>query len=153
MWLFVFFQRLKPELEISIWRIDRFDEIVERVTREERSLTARNERREASKMLNVPKTRPYSNSLFPNFSTFNKFKSSRKLVYKYIWPDQIINTRGIGQGTQWRPSQRYQMQTLSQWESRNGYRNINSFPSRPNFFQENRSNQNQNFNPNDNQDI
>ena len=54
----------------------------------------------------------------------------------------------LGQGTQWRPSQRYQVQSLNQQGSRNNYRDINSFPSYPNFSQGNRFNQNGNFNRN-----
>ena len=38
-----------------------------------------------------------------------------------------------GQGTQWRPSQRYQMQNLNQQRGRNNYRDINISPAHPNF--------------------
>ena len=72
-----------------------------------------------------------------------------------IWtrPNNQYERNRQGQGTQGRPSQRYQMQPLSQQGSRNCYGNISSFPSHLNFSQENRSNQNQHFNPNDNQDM
>ena len=58
-----------------------------------------------------------------------------------------------GQGTQWRPPQRYQVQNLSQQGSKSDNRNVNSFPSRPNFFQVNRFNQYQNSNRTNNQNM
>ena len=57
-----------------------------------------------------------------------------------------------GQGTQGRPLQRYQMQTLSQDGSTNSCRDMNSFPCRPNCFQPNTYfNQRPNYNINNNQ--
>ena len=52
------------------------------------------------------------------------------------------------QGTQWRPSQGYQVQSLNQQGSRNDYSDIHSFPSYPNYSQGNRFNQNPNFDRN-----
>ena len=69
-----FLRGFKPELEIRIGRVDKFDEIVERAIREERNLTARNEVRRGNKqhsLFQEPEKSPYINQEFAKTNKIN----------------------------------------------------------------------------------
>ena len=68
-----------------------------------------------------------------------------QFINKWTRPNEEYEGNKQGQGNQGRSWQRYHMQGLDHQGSKNYYREINSFPTHPNYPLGNRFNQNPNF--------
>ena len=73
-----FLRGLKPELEMRIGRVDKFDEIVEIAIREERNLTSRNELRRGNRQNSLFQEVEKSSHNNREFAETNKINLARE---------------------------------------------------------------------------